>query len=61
MIRTLRMDKLKIRNKNYPQSNAVNLTQIKRNSKEAFERLIQHSEEFDDYISTICPIQIKIT
>ena len=52
MIRTLRMDKLKIKNKNYQQSNAVNITQIKRNSKEAFERLIQHNQDFDDYIST---------
>jgi hypothetical protein len=36
MIRSVRIDKLKIKNKNYVQSRAANISQIKRNSKEAF-------------------------
>jgi hypothetical protein len=51
MIRSLRMDKMKIKNKNYVQSNTMNITQIKRNSKESFEKLIDNNEDFNDYIS----------
>jgi len=47
------MDKMKIKNKNYVQSNRMNITQIKRNSKESFEKLIDNNEDFDNYISTI--------
>jgi hypothetical protein len=54
MIRSIRMDKMKIKNKNYVQSNTMNITQIKRNSKESFEKLIDNNEDFNDYISTKC-------
>lgn len=42
-MRGIRIDKQKIKNKSYMQSNSMNVTQIKRNSKESFERLIEHN------------------
>lgn len=43
MIRSIRIDKMKIKNKKYVQSNSMNITQIKRNSKESFEKLIENN------------------
>lgn len=42
---------MKIKNKRYVQSNSMNITQIKQNSKESFEKFIENNEDFDDYIS----------
>lgn len=50
-MRKIRIDKMKIKNKNYVQSNTMSITQIKRNSKDSFEKLIDNNEDFDDYIS----------
>ncbi len=40
MNRNIRIDKLKIKNKNYAQSNKVDIAQIKKNSKESFQKLL---------------------
>lgn len=60
MIRSIRIDKIKIKNKKYVQSNSLNITQIKQNSKESFEKLIENNEDFDDYISNYSHIQLRI-
>lgn len=60
MNRNIRIDKLKIKNKNYAQSNKVNIAQIKKNSKESFQKLLDDNEEFDSYISNSFTTKMKI-
>lgn len=36
MIRNIRIDSMKLKNKNYKQSNSVSINEIKLNSKKAF-------------------------
>ena len=43
MIRNIRIDTLKLRNKHYKQNNKISIAQIKQNSKKAFERPITES------------------
>lgn len=52
MIRNIRLDKLKIKTKNYVQSFSTNIAEIKLSSKESFEKKIDNNNEFNDYIST---------
>lgn len=57
MIRNIRVDTVKLRNKNYKQANKTSIAQIKLNSKHSFEKLISDSSEYDQYIcssSSIC-------
>lgn len=58
MIRNIRIDTLKLKNKNYKQANKVSIAQIKLNSKRSFERLIPDTSEYDEYISKDGFIQI---
>lgn len=51
MIRNIRIDTLKLKNKNYKQAHKVSIAEIKLNSKRAFERLIPDTSEYDEYIS----------
>lgn len=59
MNRNIRIDKLKIKNKNYAQSNKVNIAQIKKNSKESFQKLLDDNEEFNSYISNFLTTKMK--
>jgi hypothetical protein len=43
MIRNIRIDAAKLRNKHYKQNHSVSIAEIKSNSKRAFEQLIQDS------------------
>jgi hypothetical protein len=58
MIRNIRIDTQKLKNKNYKQANKVSIAQIKLNSKRSFERLIPDTSEYDEYISKDGFIQI---
>ncbi len=57
MIRNIRIDKLKLKNKSYKQSHSASISEIKLNSKKAFEKHIESNSEYDDYIST--PLSIE--
>ena len=52
MIRNIRIDNAKLRNKTYKQNNKVSIAQIKLNSKKAFEGLIAEGDQYDEYICT---------
>ncbi len=50
MIRNIRVDTLKLRNKNYKQEFKTSIAKIKQNSRRSFEELIEDSSEYDEYI-----------
>jgi len=51
MMRNIRIDSRKLKNKNYKQSNSASIHEIKLNSKKAFEKQIESNSEYDSYIS----------
>lgn len=57
MIRNIRIDSLKLKNKNYKQSNSASIKEIKLNSKKAFEKHIESNGDYDNYISTLLSIE----
>lgn len=50
-MRNIRVNTLKLRHKNYQQKHSVSISEIKLNSKRAFEQLIEDSDHYDHYIS----------
>lgn len=50
MIRNIRVDTLKLRNKNYKQEFKTSIAKIKQNYRRSFEELIEDSSEYDEYI-----------
>ena len=57
MIRNIRIDNLKLKSKNYKQSHSTSISEIKLNSKKAFEKHIETSSDYDSYISTWLSIE----
>ena len=52
MIRNIRVDTMKLKNKKYKQNHTASIAQIKRNSKKSFELNIHDTDQYDDYIGT---------